>query len=85
VSKLKRVAIGPISDPDMTPGMWRELTKQEVKLLETGREPRRRATRPAQTRKKPATAKKAAAKKPATPRRKTKTKSDTRRSAARRG
>jgi len=82
VSKLKRVAIGPISDPAMTPGMWRELTKQEVKLLETGREPRRRAARPAQTRKKPAT-KKAAAKKPAAPRRKTKT--DTRRSAARRG
>ena len=86
VSKLKRVAIGPISDPDMTPGMWRELTKQEVKLLETGREPRRRAARPAQTRKKPSTTKKTAAKKAAaTPRRKTKTKSDTRRSAARRG
>ena len=96
VSKLKRVAIGPISDPDMTPGMWRELTKQEVKLLESGREPRRRAAAAprkkaaATTKKKPAAAKsrkKPAAKK-AAPRRKTAAKSKsatTRRSAARRG
>ena len=33
VSKLKRVAIGPISDPKLTPGVWRELTKSEVKML----------------------------------------------------
>ena len=88
VSKLKRVAIGPISDPGMTPGMWRELTKQEVKLLESGREPRRRTTRPAAPRKKTAASKKTPSKKTAAPRRKpanAKTKTSTRRSAARRG
>lgn len=58
VSKLRRVAIGPISDPKLTPGVWRELTKQEVKMLETMKEPkavkpRRTASRPA-SRKKPA-------------------------------
>src|SRR5947209_11128681 len=62
VSKLRRVAIGPISDPKLTPGVWRELTKQEVKMLETMKEPkkiakpRRTAARPA-SRKKPAAAK----------------------------
>jgi len=40
VSKLKRVAIGPISDPRLSPGVWRELTKQEVKMLATMQEPR---------------------------------------------
>jgi len=35
VSKLKRVAIGPIADPKLTPGVWRELTKTEVKRLAT--------------------------------------------------
>ena len=33
VAKLKRVAIGPISDPNLTPGVWRELTEKEVKML----------------------------------------------------
>ncbi len=48
VSKLRRVAIGPISDPKLTPGVWRELTRQEVKLLETFKDmrPQRRAPRP---------------------------------------
>ena len=57
VSKLRRVAIGPISDPKLTPGVWRELTRQEVKMLATLKEakPRRAAARPA-SRKKPATA-----------------------------
>jgi 23S rRNA pseudouridine2605 synthase len=61
VSKLRRVAIGPISDPKLTPGVWRELTKQEVKMLETMKEPkktvkpRRTAARPV-SRKKPAAA-----------------------------
>jgi 23S rRNA pseudouridine2605 synthase len=62
VSKLKRVAIGPLSDPKLTPGVWRELTKSEVKLLATGKEqqPRqRRTTKPPQPRKKTSTAKKA--------------------------
>jgi 23S rRNA pseudouridine2605 synthase len=40
VSKLKRVAIGPISDPKLTPGVWRELTKSEVKMLTTMKEPK---------------------------------------------
>ncbi len=55
VTKLRRVAIGPISDPDLAPGLWRELTRNEVKMLETMREakpPRpKRAARP-KTRKK---------------------------------
>jgi 23S rRNA pseudouridine2605 synthase len=61
VSKLKRVAIGPLSDPKLTPGVWRELTKSEVKLLSSGKEqPRpRRTTKPPQPRKKTSTAKKA--------------------------
>ena len=50
VSKLKRVAIGPISDPKLTPGVWRELTKQEVKMLATMQQAKpakaRRATKP---------------------------------------
>jgi 23S rRNA pseudouridine2605 synthase len=64
VSKLKRVAIGPISDPRLTPGVWRELTKHEVKMLATQKEmrpakPRRTSARP-QSRKKSAPASKAA-------------------------
>lgn len=35
VQKLKRIAIGPIADPKLLPGVWRELTKHEVKLLAT--------------------------------------------------
>jgi 23S rRNA pseudouridine2605 synthase len=72
VAKLKRVAIGPISDPKLTPGVWRELTKAEVKMLATNQEPkktpRRTTKRPAAARPKPASKKKAAtsAKKPAT-------------------
>src|SRR3954447_23103920 len=49
VSKLKRVAIGPIFDPKLTPGVWRELSKQEVKMLATMQEAKpkqRRTTRP---------------------------------------
>jgi len=90
VSKLKRVAIGPIRDPKLTAGVWRELSKQEVKMLATlqdSKKPaakRRTTTRPAKrataatTRKKSATKAKSASsskKKPA-PRHK---------SAARRG
>jgi 23S rRNA pseudouridine2605 synthase len=62
VSKLRRVAIGPISDPKLTPGVWRELTKQEVKMLASMKEakppkPRRASQRPA-SRKKPVAGKK---------------------------
>jgi 23S rRNA pseudouridine2605 synthase len=56
VSKLKRVAIGPIMDPKLTPGVWRELTKQEVKMLATMKEPKpakpRRTGKPPQSRSK---------------------------------
>src|SRR3954454_19972582 len=59
VSKLKRVAIGPISDPKLTAGVWRELSKQEVKLLATQQEPKKPAKR--RTAVRPATRAKAAA------------------------
>jgi 23S rRNA pseudouridine2605 synthase len=66
VSKLRRVAIGPIADPKLTPGVWRELTKQEVKMLATMKDlkpktkPRRATKRP--TSRKAASKKKAGAK-----------------------
>ena len=56
VVRLKRVRIGPIEDPQMPPGHWRELTPQEVARLqraagiaapssETGRRQRPRTSR----------------------------------------
>jgi 23S rRNA pseudouridine2605 synthase len=66
VSKLRRVAIGPIADPKLTPGDWRELTKHEVKMLATLQEmpkPKRRAAAP----KKKTPAKKTASSKRAAP------------------
>jgi 23S rRNA pseudouridine2605 synthase len=60
VSKLRRVAIGPISDPKLTPGVWRELTKQEVKMLETMKEPKK-SVKPRRTTARPASRKKPAA------------------------
>ena len=65
VSKLRRVAIGPISDPDLTPGDWRELTPREVKMLATMQEapkpkPRRTPTRVTAAKKKTTVSKKAA-------------------------
>jgi pseudouridine synthase len=69
VSKLRRVAIGPISDPQLSAGDWRELTPREVKMLATMQEPakpkprRVAAARPAAKKAapKPATSKKRAA------------------------
>ncbi|HVT04234.1 MAG TPA: pseudouridine synthase [Thermoanaerobaculia bacterium] len=49
VSKLKRVAIGPISDPKLTPGEWRELTTKEVNLLARKPAKPRAAKKPAAT------------------------------------
>lgn len=67
VSKLRRVAIGPLSDPRLGPGDYRELTKTEVKMLATMKEPAKPKVRRAPAAKKPATpAKKTSAKKPAT-------------------
>ena len=59
VTKLKRVAIGPISDPKLSPGVWRELTPGEVRMLGTMKEarpakPRRAASRPRSRKKFPA-------------------------------
>ncbi len=34
VVRLKRVRIGPIEDPDIPPGHWRELTPQEISKLQ---------------------------------------------------
>jgi 16S rRNA U516 pseudouridylate synthase RsuA-like enzyme len=34
VVRLKRVRIGPIEDPEMPPGHWRELTSQEIGKLQ---------------------------------------------------
>lgn len=34
VVRLKRVRIGPITDPEIPPGHWRELTPQEVQKLQ---------------------------------------------------
>ncbi|HXG58280.1 MAG TPA: pseudouridine synthase [Thermoanaerobaculia bacterium] len=64
VSKLKRVAIGPITDPKLLPGDWRELTKQEVKMLATLKEPK--AAKGRRTTARPVSRKKAAASKPKT-------------------
>ncbi len=61
VSKLRRVAIGPIADPKLTPGVWRELTKQEVKMLATMKDLKPK-TKPRRATKRP-TSRKAASKK----------------------
>jgi 23S rRNA pseudouridine2605 synthase len=68
VSKLRRVAIGPLSDPRLGPGDYRELTKNEVKMLETMKEPAKPKVKPrrASTKKPSAPSKKkTTAKKPA--------------------
>ncbi|HUR79977.1 MAG TPA: pseudouridine synthase [Thermoanaerobaculia bacterium] len=69
VSKLRRVAIGPLSDPRLTPGDYRELTSKEVKMLATMQEPAKpKAPRRAPTTRASATASKkksAGTKKPA--------------------
>jgi len=57
VSKLRRVAIGPIADPKLTPGDWRELTPKEVKMLATMQEmPKPKQRRTTTPKKKPAAA-----------------------------
>lgn len=57
VSKLRRVAIGPIADPKLTPGDWRELTRNEVKMLATLQElPKPKPRRVPAAKKKPAAA-----------------------------
>lgn len=82
VSKLKRVAIGPIADPKLLPGVWRELTKHEVKLLATLKDVPAKAKPKA--RRTPAK-KKPAAKTRRTPAKKKPAARTTRKRAARRG
>jgi pseudouridine synthase len=60
VSKLRRVAIGPISDPKLTPGVWRELSEREVKMLATMKEPKK--TKPRRAAARPVARKKSGAK-----------------------
>jgi pseudouridine synthase len=40
VSKLKRVAIGPVRDPDLPPGAYRRLSAREVEALKRLEKPR---------------------------------------------
>src|SRR5881398_1423659 len=47
VSKLKRVAIGPIYDPKLSPGVWRELSEREVRMLATMKDAKAAKKRPA--------------------------------------
>lgn len=54
VMKLRRVAIGPIVDPSLQPGEWRELTAREVKMLATMKDQPKPKPRRPQSRKKPA-------------------------------
>ncbi|HVR39919.1 MAG TPA: pseudouridine synthase [Thermoanaerobaculia bacterium] len=85
VSKLKRVGIGPLTDPKLVPGSWRELTKHEVKMLATMQEPPKRRAHPT-SRKKPASKKPSAkAKTPAKRRASTTREKKPRRAATRRG
>ncbi len=76
VAKLKRIAIGSLSDPTLAPGQWRDLTPREVRQLARPEPatPRRRPARAAAKKAKTKTAGKAKA--PA------KKKSATRRSAS---
>ncbi|HEX6087173.1 MAG TPA: pseudouridine synthase [Thermoanaerobaculia bacterium] len=90
VSKLRRVAIGPLSDPRLTPGDYRELTTKEVKMLATMQEPAKPKPRraPAATtggaKKKPAAGAKKPARKAAAPA-KRKAAAPAKRAASRRG
>jgi 23S rRNA pseudouridine2605 synthase len=79
VAKLKRVAIGPIMDPKLTPGVWRELTKHEVKMLATLKDVKPKKTR--RTASRPTSRKKTAGAKSKTTTRRT----TTRRTTTRRG
>ncbi len=66
VAKLRRVAIGPISDPKLAAGEWRELTPHEVKMLASMKEPEkpRRIAKPPSRKKAPAKKNVAGAKSP---------------------
>jgi pseudouridine synthase len=46
VTALRRLAIGPIRDPSLRPGHWRELTSREIKMLRAATEGGARTSRP---------------------------------------
>lgn len=71
VSKLRRVAIGPISDPHLSAGDWRELTPREVKMLATMQEPAKPKVRRAAAPRTPAKKKTSATKKAASSKKRT--------------
>lgn len=54
VQRLRRVAIGPVSDAKLTPGASRELTEREVAALRKVSTPKRRPRGPKPARAKPA-------------------------------
>lgn len=66
VTKLKRVAIGSLSDPRLAAGQWRELTRQEVRTLAASPElrpklaARAKSPRTGETPRKPTSRRKAA-------------------------
>jgi 23S rRNA pseudouridine2605 synthase len=64
VAKLKRVAIGQLTDAALQPGQWRDLSPREIKLL-TRKEPEKRAPRPSGGRAKTKTPAKKSARRPA--------------------
>ena len=64
VAKLKRVAIGQLSDAALQPGQWRDLSPREVRLLTRKETEPRRAPRAAGGRAPKAPAKKAATRRP---------------------
>src|SRR5687767_2118626 len=55
VVRLKRVRIGPLTDPEMPVGHWRELTPQEVAKLERASGQRGHPSRPKGTPRQPGT------------------------------
>jgi 23S rRNA pseudouridine2605 synthase len=84
VSKLRRVAIGPLSDPSLGSGEWRELTPREVKMLATMQEPAKpKARRAAATAPRPASPKKTAVAKATTAKKRPAAEPRGRKSAAR--
>ncbi|MEZ5282918.1 MAG: hypothetical protein R2770_20875 [Acidimicrobiales bacterium] len=40
VKRLVRTRIGPLTDPKLKPGQWRELTSEEVRSLYAAAQPR---------------------------------------------
>ncbi|HEU5161984.1 MAG TPA: pseudouridine synthase [Thermoanaerobaculia bacterium] len=84
VAKLKRVAIGQLSDAALQPGQWRDLSPREVRLLTRKETEPRRTPRAAAGRAPKGPTKKAAARRPAS-KKKAPAKKEAARSRSRRG